>query len=201
VSGQDSGSTRQDQILDRAIELIRESGLAGLTMKKVAERVGFTEPAIYRHFPNKQALLLGVADRLGSLFLGPVREIDARSDLSPIERIERMVAHHIGLICDTDGIPILLLAEATASGGDSLLRKMAGFAGTYLQIIAKNAAELSLPEGSPPIEQAVLPVLGLAAAVALERRMLPNKHLDREEAVRLAHFVVRRLLSPEKDQP
>jgi AcrR family transcriptional regulator len=200
VSGQDSGSTRQDQILDRAIELIRESGLAGLTMKKVAERVGFTEPAIYRHFPNKQALLLGVADRLGSLFLGPIREIDARSDLSPIERIERMVAHHIGLICDTDGIPILLLAEAT-SGEDSLLRKMGGFAGTYLQTIAKNAAELALPEGSPPIEQAVLPVLGLAAAVALERRMLPGKHLDREEAVRLARFVVRRLLSPEEDRP
>ena len=199
MSGQD-GSTRQDEILDRAIELIRESGLSGLTMKKVAERVGFTEPAIYRHFPNKQALLLGVADRLGSLFLGPVREIDARSDLSPIERIERMVAHHIGLICDTDGIPILLIAEATASTEDALLRKMAGFAGTYLQLIAKNAAEIPLPAGSPPVEQVVLPVLGLAAAVALERRMLPGKHLDREEAVRLARYVVRRLLSPQEDR-
>jgi AcrR family transcriptional regulator len=201
VSGQDAAPTRQDQILDRTIELIRENGLAGLTMKKVAERVGFTEPAIYRHFPNKQALLLGVADRLGALFLGPVREIDARADLSPIERIERMVGHHIGLICDTDGIPILLLAEATASAEDGLLRKMSGFAGTYLQLVAKNAAEIPLPAGSPPVEQVVLPVLGLAAAVALERRMLPDRHLDREEAVRLAHFVVRRLLTPEKDRP
>lgn len=201
MSGQDAGSSRRDEILDRAVELIRESGLGGLTMKKVAERVGFTEPAMYRHFPNKQALLLGVADRLGSLFLGPIREIDARSDLSPIERIELMVAHHVGLICDTDGIPILLLAEATASSEDGLLKKMAGFAGTYLQIIAKNAAGLRLPEGSPPVEQAVLPVLGLAAAVALERRMLPGRHLDREEAVRLASFVVRRLLSPEEDRP
>lgn len=200
MGGQDVGSTRRDEILDRAVELIRENGLAGLTMKRVAERVGFTEPAIYRHFPNKQALLLGVADRLGGLLLGPVREIDARSDLSPIERIERMVAHHIGLICDTDGIPILLIAEATASTEDALLRKMAGFAGTYLQLIAKNAAEIPLPKGSPPIDQVVLPVLGLAAAVALERRMLPGKHLDREEAVRLARYVVRRLLSPQEDR-
>lgn len=200
MSGQDAGSTRREEILDRAIELIRENGLAGLTMKKVAERVGFTEPAIYRHFPNKQALLLGVADRLGSLFLGPVREIDARTDLSPLERIERMVGHHIGLICDTDGIPILLLAEATSSTEDGLLRKMSGFAGTYLQLIAKNAAEIPLPPGSPPVQQVVLPVLGLAAAVALERRMLPGRHLEREEAVQLARYVVRRLLSPEKDR-
>src|SRR5690348_1437837 len=158
------------------MELIQESGLGGLTMKKVAERVGFTEPAMYRHFPNKQALLLGVADRLGSLFLGPIREIDARADLPPLERIERMVAHHIGLIWDTDGIPILLLAEATASGEDGLLRKMSGFAGTYLGIVAKTAALLPLPAGSPPVSQVVLPVLGLAAAVALERRMLPGRH-------------------------
>jgi AcrR family transcriptional regulator len=201
MSSQDAGSTRQDEILDRTIELIRENGMAGLTMKKVAERVGFTEPAIYRHFPNKQALLLGVAERLGSLFLGPVREIHARTDLSPIERIERMVGHHIGLICDTDGIPILLLAESTASGEDGLMRKMAGFAGAYLQMVAKTAAEIPLPADSPPVGQVVLPVLGLAAAVALERRMFPDRHLDREEAVRLAHFMVRRLLTPEKDRP
>ena len=56
---------RQDEILDRTIELLREAGLAGLTMKKVAERVGFTEPAIYRHFPNKQALLAGVLAATG----------------------------------------------------------------------------------------------------------------------------------------
>jgi hypothetical protein len=105
------------------------------------------------------------------------------------------------LICDTDGIPILLLAESTASGEDGLLRKMAGFAGTYLQIIARTAGQIPLPEGSPPVEQVVLPVLGLAAAVALERRMLPGRHLDREEAVRLARYVVRRLLSPEEDRP
>jgi AcrR family transcriptional regulator len=201
MSGQDAGSTRQDEIVDRTIELIRENGMAGLTMKKVAERVGFTEPAIYRHFPNKQALLLGVADRLGNLFLGPVREIDARSDLSPIERIERMVGHHIGLVCDTDGIPILLLAEATASGEDGLMRKMSSFAGTYLQMVAKTAAEIPLPADSPPVDQVVLAVLGLAAAVALERRLLPDRHLDREEAVRLASFVVRRLLTPEEDRP
>ena len=29
---------RQEEILDRAFELVRESGLASLTMKKVAER-------------------------------------------------------------------------------------------------------------------------------------------------------------------
>lgn len=195
---QDTASSRQDEILDRTLELLREAGMAGLTMKKVAERVGFTEPAIYRHFPNKEALLLGVAGRLGGMFLGPVQAIAEQPGLSPLERVERMVAHHIGLIVDTDGVPILLLAEATASGEGPLARKMAEIAGTYLRLVERFAAEIPLPPGSPPVRTVVLPVLGLAAAVALERRLLPEKRLTREGALELARFVVRRLLGPEE---
>jgi AcrR family transcriptional regulator len=191
---------RQDEILDRTIELLREAGLAGLTMKKVAERVGFTEPAIYRHFPNKQALLVGVAGRLSKLFLGPVRAISEETDTPPLDRIERIVAHHVGLIMDLDGIPILLLAEATATEG-ALGRKMAEIAGTYLEIVGRLAAEIPRPPGSPPADIAVLPVLGLAAAVALERRMLSEQRLTRDKALELTRYVVRRLLGPEALTP
>jgi AcrR family transcriptional regulator len=198
MSEQDPPPSRQDEILDRTIELIREAGMAGLTMKKVAERVGFTEPAVYRYFPTKQALLLGVAGRLGGLFLGPIRAIAEQPELSPRERIERMVAHHIGLIVDFDGLPVLLLAEATASGEESLVRKMAEIAGTYLQIVGRFAGGIPLPPGSPPPGVVVLPVLGLAAAVALQRRLLPEQRLSKESALELARFVVRRLFAEEE---
>lgn len=193
-----SAASRQDEILDRTIELLRESGLAGLTMKKVAERVGFTEPAIYRHFPNKQALLAGVASRMSRLFLGPVRAIAEEEDAPPLDRIERIVAHHIGLIVDLDGIPVLLLAEATASGEGVLARKMSEIAGTYLEIVGGLAARLTRPAGCPPPQIAVLPVLGLAAAVALERRLMSERRLTRETALELARYVVRRLLGTEE---
>jgi AcrR family transcriptional regulator len=167
-------------------------------MKKVAERVGFTEPAIYRHFPNKQALLVGVAGRLSKLFLGPVRAIAEETDAPPLDRIERIVAHHIGLIMDLDGIPILLIAEATASKEGELGRRMAEIAGTYLEIVSRLAGEIPRPPGSPPATIAVLPVLGLAAAVALERRLMSERRLTRETALDLARYVVRRLLGPEE---
>lgn len=197
MSPPDPASTRQDEILDRTFELLSEVGLAGLTMKKVAERVGFTEPAIYRHFPNKQALLLGVAGRLGGLLLGPVREIAARQDLPALERIERIVAHHIGLIVDTEGIPILLLAESMASAEPELSSRMAGFAGAYLQIVGELAQELPSPPDAPPAHLRVMPVLGVAAAVALQRRFLAAERMSREEAIELARYVVRRVLGGE----
>ncbi|MFW6247831.1 MAG: TetR family transcriptional regulator [bacterium] len=48
---------RQHQIVDHAIEMIGEGGLSGLTMRRLSERLGVTEPALYRHFENKTAML------------------------------------------------------------------------------------------------------------------------------------------------
>jgi len=87
---------------------------------------------------------------------------------------------------------------AYTSGEGALGRKMAEIAGTYLEIVGRLAGEIPRPPGSPPADVAVLPVLGLAAAVALERRMLSERRLTREKALELTRYVVRRLLGPEE---
>lgn len=48
---------RHDQLLAAATELIAESGLGGLTMQAVAERVDCAVGTIYTYFPSKSALL------------------------------------------------------------------------------------------------------------------------------------------------
>jgi AcrR family transcriptional regulator len=79
-----ASSVRQEQILDRTVDLVAKGGLASLTMKRIAEQVGFSEAAIYRHFPTKQRLLLGVMDRLERLLLDPIRAIAAAAGRSPV---------------------------------------------------------------------------------------------------------------------
>jgi len=49
-------NTRED-ILDCARDIYLEHGLQGLSMRKVATKVGVTPMAIYRHFENKEDLL------------------------------------------------------------------------------------------------------------------------------------------------
>src|SRR3954453_15396793 len=115
---------RQEEILDRTFELVRESGLANLTMKKVADRMGFTEPALYRHFPNKQALILGLLGRLESLLLPTIEAAATQEGLPPVERLERIVVYHLGLILRTDGLPFLILAEASATGDEVVIARM-----------------------------------------------------------------------------
>lgn len=55
-------------LVEAAHALIDEQGLAALTLRAVAQRVGVTHAAPYRHFKDKAALLAAVATRsLGEL--------------------------------------------------------------------------------------------------------------------------------------
>jgi TetR/AcrR family transcriptional regulator, fatty acid metabolism regulator protein len=57
-------SERQREIIDAAGKILTESGIGGLTTKKLALEMGFSEAAIYRHFPSKEAIILALLEYL-----------------------------------------------------------------------------------------------------------------------------------------
>jgi AcrR family transcriptional regulator len=55
---------RQRDFLQAAIQIVSKEGVSKLTIRNVAASVGVTEPAVYRHFPNKLALLNAMLEDL-----------------------------------------------------------------------------------------------------------------------------------------
>jgi AcrR family transcriptional regulator len=49
-------SSARREILDAAWEVSRENGVAGLTLREVAARVGMRAPSLYSHFASKHAI-------------------------------------------------------------------------------------------------------------------------------------------------
>lgn len=56
-------STRQEEIIAAALRLLAGGGVRSLTMKRIAEAVGVTEPAVYRHFRNKSEIIKALIGR------------------------------------------------------------------------------------------------------------------------------------------
>ena len=57
-----SADDRKAEIVATALRLADELGPDRLTTQAVADAVGLTQPAIFRHFPTKQALWQAVAE-------------------------------------------------------------------------------------------------------------------------------------------
>jgi AcrR family transcriptional regulator len=173
---------RRDQILDRASELATEAGLGQMTMKRIASRVGFSEAAIYRHFPTKEALLLALMDRLELHLLHPIRAIAEAAGVPPMVRLQQMVQHHLSLVLVRHSLSIQLLAEAAASGDPALLARMRAIMRGYLDVLIRVSKEaMSSGDLAIDIDPAVLAVwlLGGPAAMAIENRLRLDPALER----------------------
>ncbi|HET6350955.1 MAG TPA: helix-turn-helix domain-containing protein [Coriobacteriia bacterium] len=57
---------RRGEILDAAMRVFAEKGYTGGSMRDIAQRVGVSEPAIYKHFGSKEDLFLALL-KLGAL--------------------------------------------------------------------------------------------------------------------------------------
>ncbi|RMF73580.1 MAG: TetR/AcrR family transcriptional regulator, partial [Acidobacteria bacterium] len=175
------------------LDLVTEVGLAGLTTRRIAERVGFTEGAIYRHFPTKSALVLALIDRLDEMLLGPVAEIAADATLPPRERIERILRHHAGLILARESLPIMLLAEAASSGDPALIERMRSVFGRYVRHVAEVLDEAPGDASGRRISADALASLlvGGLAGLAIHHRLFRDPEFDSRFVGEAIPFVAR----------
>jgi AcrR family transcriptional regulator len=82
------GYTRRDEILAAAKELFLDEGYAATTIRKIADRVGVSAPALYLYFADKEAILLALCDQTFAFLIERMGEIDKLS-LKPLDRMQR----------------------------------------------------------------------------------------------------------------
>ena len=86
LDGASAAPGRRDQIIDAAMRVIPRSGLAGVTMEKIAAEAGVSAPTLYWHFKNKDDLLIAMIERV-------VGQVDVATLLptEPVEDVESYV--------------------------------------------------------------------------------------------------------------
>jgi len=77
----------KERILRESREVLREKGIAGFSMRGVAERVGVTATALYRHFEDKDALLATLLEQGFATFSSYLMR--SLAGKTPLERLRR----------------------------------------------------------------------------------------------------------------
>lgn len=78
----DTTSKRQQEIIESAGKLLMEKGIKGLTTKNLALEMQFSESALYRHFKNKEDIIVLLLEYLENNLkhrLNPIYDIESTS--------------------------------------------------------------------------------------------------------------------------
>ncbi len=83
------GPLNRDRLLDAAVEIADQQGVAGLSMRKLAKHLGYEVMSLYNHVQNKDDLLDGMIDRVAA----EIDEPPADADWKVASRHIAMSAH------------------------------------------------------------------------------------------------------------
>ena len=98
---------RKKEIVDAVLRIIGERGLTSLSTRTIAEEVGVTTGALFRHFPSLEEIFREVT-RYAIL---QIEETFPNESMSPLERIKLLAKNRITLLNSCNGLAWLLKSE------------------------------------------------------------------------------------------
>ncbi len=102
-----SSEVRQVELVDAALQIIGTEGVAVLTTRRLAEAVGLSSGAIFRHFASLDALLAAVVTRAEEV----LEEAYPPAELEPAARLARFVESRSVAVGRQLGVLRLVLSE------------------------------------------------------------------------------------------
>jgi AcrR family transcriptional regulator len=100
---------RQKIIIKEAINIIHEKGYESFSIRELASRVKISEPAIYRHFLNKEDIILGILRKFHefeSLLIDEINDFD-----KPLDKIRHFILFHFRFLEEKKELTSVIFSE------------------------------------------------------------------------------------------
>lgn len=186
-----AGRPIRDRLMDAAEECLRAKGIRATTVSEVAELAGVSRGWLYRHFPDKAALLGAAIVRLNDAYWG-----EAHSVLTEYDTLVGQIAAGIQLgrsAYDSPGALVMKLrldepeefAACAGAGVQGLIPDLAAFWRPYL-LAAQERDEIQVDDLDEATEWVARGLLSLAT--------VPGERVDVDNSHTLRSFLDRYLM-------
>ena len=101
---------RRAMTVDAVITLAATGNPAGITTAAIAAAMGVTQGALFRHFPDKDAIWAAVMATVAERLLARV-DAAATAAPSPLDALHAVFMAHVGFAIEHPGVPRMLFAE------------------------------------------------------------------------------------------
>lgn len=120
--GRKKSEVRKKEIVQSSLDLIAEKGIRNLTTARIADRVGFSEAALYKHFTNKEEILESTIEAAGKRLFDALKK--AEEDKGGLEKIKNVLKAHLKFVEENPGVARLLFSDEIHFNREKLRTKL-----------------------------------------------------------------------------
>ena len=129
---------RQIEIMEAATNRISKHGIQNLTIKTLAEDIGLSEPALYRHFKSKNEILLSLLEYFKLELKNRMKLISQDANLTAGDELRAIFNSQLQSFSKKPSIVSVIFAESIFHFDASLSNKVSEIMEMMQQIVKSN---------------------------------------------------------------
>ncbi|MBN1271439.1 MAG: TetR/AcrR family transcriptional regulator [Candidatus Aminicenantes bacterium] len=119
-----SEESRKKEIIETTLEIVDKNGIKGMTVARIAKKVGFAESALYRHFKSKKEIIEFIIDEATTVGLQQVNEVIESKDDNVVNKLKSLLKIHLEFLEAFPGLFKIIYSDEVHIGEESLLKKL-----------------------------------------------------------------------------
>ena len=132
----DSTSKRQQEIIESAGKLLIQKGVKGLTTKNLALEMNFSESALYRHFKNKEDIVVLLLNYLGSNIKDRLNIISEKNSTSE-EKLKQLFSSQFEFFNQNTHFVVAILSEGLFDESEKINQSIMKIIHYKMELITK----------------------------------------------------------------
>lgn len=189
---------RRAEIVAAVLHLAATQSPAHITTGDIAGELGFTQGAVFRHFPSKDAIWLAVLEWVNAELIAAL-ERAAQEGRTPLDGLERVFMAHIRFVMAWPGVPRILFHDLQRPDDTPLKQRVRQLLGRYRQILARlfdAAARQGQVGGGLDTHAAATLFIGTIQGLVMQSMLAASPSGVEDEARRVLVLYLRAIQEP-----
>ena len=116
--------------VEAVVALAATQNPSDITTTAIAQQMQLTQGALFRHFANKDAILLAVMEWVSAQLLARI-DSAAEAAASPRAALQAVFMAHVGFVAEHPGVPRIIFSELQRAGETPPKRAVQQLVGSY----------------------------------------------------------------------
>lgn len=130
--------TRQTSLVDAALRLAAQRSPADVTTGDLAQAVGITQGAVFRHFASKEAIWLAVLDWTADALISRLKSAATGTEglaNAPLVSLQAVFKSHVDFVMAHPGVPRVIFQELQQAQDTPLKARVRGLMQQYRALV------------------------------------------------------------------